>query len=101
MRLSKGNITAIKTALHKFFGNDIEIYLFGSRVNDQAKGGDVDLLIEISPGITDVQKKKLQAITEMQLSIGEQKIDLVISYKGDLDKQPLVVSIAKKEGILL
>ncbi len=30
----------------QYFGNDSKLYLFGSRVYDDKKGGDIDLLLE-------------------------------------------------------
>ncbi len=42
MRLYPDEIDALKFALKKVRG---EVYLFGSRVNDREKGGDIDILI--------------------------------------------------------
>jgi predicted nucleotidyltransferase len=44
MRLSKYEIKSIKQAFNQIF-NDGEIYLFGSRLIDNIKGGDIDLFI--------------------------------------------------------
>ena len=41
MRLSKRYIEVIKKYFKEFFENG-EIYLFGSRVDDSKKGGDID-----------------------------------------------------------
>ena len=52
-----------------------QCYLFGSRANDEAKGGDIDLLL-----ITD-EKLSLSAVCRFRRQIlsviGEQKIDIV------------------------
>ena len=41
MRLSSSQIEAIKQETEHFFGAKAEVWLFGSRVDDTAKGGDV------------------------------------------------------------
>jgi len=44
MRLSAAQIEAIKQESHRFFGPRVGVWLFGSRVDDAAKGGDIKLL---------------------------------------------------------
>lgn len=78
MRLSEQQIKCIATAI-KEQDADARIYLFGSRADTLAKGGDIDLLV-ISKKIDFMQKIKIEAKLIMQL--GEQKIDLVISEEG-------------------
>lgn len=43
MRLSSFEIASIVELVKKHFANNAEVFLFGSRVNDELKGGDVDL----------------------------------------------------------
>ena len=47
MRLTTEQITIIKQKTALIFGDDTKIYLFGSRTDDNAKGGDIDLFIGI------------------------------------------------------
>ena len=51
------------------------IYLFGSRVDDTALGGDIDLLI-LSKEISLMDK--LDILAKLHLSLGERKIDIAI-----------------------
>lgn len=55
------------------------VYLFGSRVDDSARGGDIDLLV-LSEQIDFLQKIKIEARLVMEL--GDQKVDLVLSKQG-------------------
>ncbi len=51
------------------------IYLFGSRADDSAKGGDIDLLV-LSSKITLMDK--LDILAQLHQRIGVRKIDLVV-----------------------
>ncbi len=79
MRLSSKEISAIKNNILRFDKN-AKIYLFGSRTNDKAKGGDIDVLV-ISDKIGFNEKTKIR--TEIFKEIEEQKLDLVV--KKDLE----------------
>ena len=80
MRLSEQHQVLIFRALKKHFGEQSRIWLFGSRVDDSARGGDIDLYIEPevqSPaGIVDA---RIAAMVDIYQQLGEQKIDLVIN----------------------
>ena len=70
------------------------IYLFGSRVDDSKKGGDIDLLVLSGLlGFSDKRRIKVRLYELM----GEQKIDLIIT---DDTSKPFV-QIALEEGVLL
>jgi len=97
MRLKKEHIKNIKELAIKIFGKDTQVYLFGSRVNDSKKGGDIDLYIETTTK-EDLFEKKIQMLLSLYKIIGEQKIDLIINnFSGD----KLIYKVAKKEGVLL
>ena len=70
------------------------IYLFGSRVDDQARGGDLDLLV-LSKAIKLMDK--LDILAELHRTLGDQKIDLVVY--PDLSRP--FARIAVREGIRL
>ena len=52
-----------------------QIYLFGSRVDDAAKGGDIDLLV-LSKKIN--LMAKLDILAQLHLKLGERKIDVAV-----------------------
>ena len=74
MRLSAKEHSAIREAIHAADG-DASIYLFGSRVDEAARGGDIDLLV-LSSKIDLMAKLRILAWLHEQL--GERKIDLVV-----------------------
>jgi len=101
MRLTIQQIQAICNNANKYFGNDCQIWLFGSRVNDKAKGGDIDLYIEsaILP-ISSLITGKLYFLRDLHLQIGEQKIDLVLR-RCDSGVDLPIYTIAKQTGVQL
>ncbi|SHE69972.1 Nucleotidyltransferase domain-containing protein [Mariniphaga anaerophila] len=78
MRLSDFEISSIKTLAKHHFGNDVQVFLFGSRTNNQERGGDIDLFISNLNGTQLKTGEKINFITDLILKIGEQKIDVVL-----------------------
>ena len=74
MRLDHQEQLAIRDAIHKADA-DAMIYLFGSRTDDAAKGGDIDLLV-LSKTIN--LMAKLEILTQLHQRLGERKIDIAI-----------------------
>lgn len=94
MRLSKQEISLLKNEL-KILDLDAKIYLFGSRVDDSKKGGDIDLLV-IS---TKLKKKDLRRLRiEFFKEFGEQKMDIVLD-DGSLENS--FVNIIFEKAVLL
>jgi len=47
MRITEKQREEIRKAVQEIAGNEASVILFGSRVDDHKKGGDVDLLVEL------------------------------------------------------
>lgn len=84
MRVSEFERKVIKQNAKKIFGKDTRVYLFGSRVNDKLKGGDIDLYI-ISERKDNLFEKKIEFVTDVEMKIGIQKIDVVIAKNKNRD----------------
>ncbi len=97
IRLTEEEIKAIKDTAKEIFGNDVRVWLFGSRVNPELKGGDIDIYIEI-PAYedTNVFKKKVKYLVSLEDKIGEQKIDLIVA---PYDCKEFYCTEAKKTGV--
>ena len=95
MRLTKYEINSIKKAFKETFGEG-KVFLFGSRVDDTKRGGDIDLYIE-SKQKENLLDKKIDFLVSLKQKIGDQKIDVIISK----DKSRLIEQEAIKKGIKL
>jgi predicted nucleotidyltransferase len=93
MRLKAVEIQTIEKAVHTFDPHAV-IYLFGSRVDDRQKGGDIDLLV-LSSSLT--YRDKLKIKQQLFEHLEEQKIDLVIAK----DTHDPFVRIALERGVRL
>ena len=82
MRLRHSEIEAITSTFKEVFQSG-QIYLFGSRVDDSLRGGDIDLYIQ-TDNIDNLLEKKIEFLVSLKRKIGEQKIDVVISR--DIDR---------------
>ena len=92
--------TICESAMHNF-GQDTQVWLFGSRVDDHAKGGDIDLYIETqNQKAADLIMAKLHFLKDLHKKIGEQKIDVVL-HRADSTVDLPVYRIAKQTGVLL
>lgn len=77
MRLTEFEINAIKQTARQVFGSKVQVFLFGSRIDDSKKGGDIDLYIKTDAGKDFTHKIKFLVLLEQ--IIGEQKIDVVFA----------------------
>lgn len=94
MRLTPAQIDTIKSTAAAVLGAGVRVTLFGSRLDDHQKGGDVDLYIEV-PEPCLVQKVRCKVQLQDQLDM---PVDLIVKALGDTSPISL---IAKKEGIVL
>ena len=96
MRLSEFEINSIKNIAKEIFG-EVKIILFGSRVDDTLKGGDIDLYLVLNQKPHFLDKPRFLA--KLKRKIGEQKIDVVIDYPER--KKDLIDEEALNKGIEL
>jgi len=78
MRLTAEQVAIIKAATAEVFGDDVGVQLFGSRLDDEIRGGDIDLLVESEHEIDDKLMKTLTLTARLQLRLGDQPIDILV-----------------------
>ena len=96
MRLTDFELMSIKQTFLDIF-KDGDIYLFGSRVDDSLKGGDIDLYLVPSQKFEDEREKKIKFLVKLDELIGEQKVDVIVAK----DKSRLIEKEAIKTGVKL
>ena len=102
--MSERERSVIKSAVATHFGDHAQVWLFGSRTDDTLRGGDIDLLVETELTGSNALRAKINTITDIQLALGERKIDLVTDHPDRncaTDRQPLIVTKARRAGIPL
>lgn len=80
MRLSEKEINNINSVITSYLKHPFDLRLYGSRLDDHAKGGDIDLLLIIDDDKLDQAKwNKHILLANLKQELGDQKIDLTIS----------------------
>lgn len=96
MRLENIVLNKIKEAIYDSFG-EVKIYLFGSRVDDTKKGGDIDIAIDTNLDSIEFRRRKIKFLTNLFKKDFHLKIDIVnLNTKDELLKKQV-----EKDGILI
>lgn len=98
MRLTAAEVAAIRQATRKVFGARAVARVFGSRVDDAARGGDLDLLIEVEPGQATLANET-RFLDLIAAPLDELHVDLILHERG----RPLgpIERIALRDGVTL
>lgn len=96
MRLTDQQIETIRHLVRTRYGDAARVHVFGSRTDDAAVGGDIDLLIELPHKAPLAQEIALSAQLEQQLGA---PIDILTTWPGQ--RQRPIVEIARLTGIRL
>ena len=91
MRLGSGEAEAIALAARDTFGDDVTVRLFGSRVDDNARGGEIDLLIAAHPDRVGIHHES-RFPSRLFEHIDEHKVDVVLVRK-DLPLPPFAAMV--------
>lgn len=95
MRLSATQQQSILQATRQNFGADAKVWLFGSRVDDARRGGDVDLYVETKQINSLLPALRCKIAIEESLDL---HVDLVVN---DHVKNEPIYQIAKNMGVQL
>ncbi len=94
MRLTPEQTRLITDRIHRYFGAEARVWLFGSRVEDGRRGGDVDLYVEADhPELLPELRCKISLEEALDLHV-----DLVVKRPG---QEHPIHHIAKSQGVSL
>ena len=99
MRLSSTQISAIRTSATQLAGDAARVWLFGSRVRDDARGGDIDLLLELNAPVAEPAQLSARLAARVSRSMYGRKVDVLLQAPNLL-RLP-IHAIALAEGIRL
>lgn len=69
MRLTERQLATIRQTVSGIVGPDAQVFLFGSRLDDGARGGDLDLLVESNELPTLMQRSRIKLALESSLAM--------------------------------
>ncbi|GHC35291.1 nucleotidyltransferase domain-containing protein [Aidingimonas halophila] len=78
MRLSVYQQEHIKRQAKELFGESVTVTVFGSRIDDHVKGGDLDLLISTSEHIEHPAWKAARLSARLSRMMGGRNVDVVV-----------------------
>jgi len=99
MRLTDKEIQIIRDAVLDVLGENTRIVLFGSRVDDTLKGGDIDLMIELDQNVDRPALQSARVASRVSRLLSGRKVDVVLKAPN-LKSQP-VHEIATQTGVVL
>jgi hypothetical protein len=99
IRLTTHDISKLKDAFVEYFTEDDSLWVFGSRVDLNKKGGDIDLYIETTIEDYDIAiDKKLAFSSKLKRLIGDQKIDIILNHIHSSYELP-IYQVPKSQGV--
>lgn len=99
MRLNAYQIETIRQLARQVGGDRSRVRIFGSRLDDTAHGGDIDLMLELQDPVDNPALMSAQMSAQVSRAMHGRKVDVLLSAPN-LMRLP-IHDIAFKEGCLL
>lgn len=103
MRLTKEELEGIRSACVEVLpAAGWSLYLFGSRVDDSLRGGDIDLLMltDSPESKSVVLARRTSLLVALKDRIGEQRIDLVVGDQKAVAEDPFLKQVMQTAVLL-
>lgn len=99
MRLSIEQVAAIRKEVSLIAGDAARVWLFGSRARDDARGGDIDLLLELNQPVAEPAQLSARLAARVSRFVYGRKVDVLVQA-SNLLRLP-IHAIARAEGVRL
>ena len=99
MRLAAEQIACIREVVRQEAGPDARVRVFGSRLDDARRGGDVDLLVELDRAVTNPAWLAARISARVTRAMHGREVDVVVSAPNLA--RSAVHAVAEREGRLL
>ncbi len=99
MRLSAPTRSVIRKTVRSVLGPSATVRLFGSRADDSARGGDIDLLVESATAIDQPTLVAARIGALLQMALGDQRMDVLIAAPNV--QEQAIHRVARNSGITL
>lgn len=99
MRITKQEIQAIRELARQVAGEQSRVRVFGSRLDDTAHGGDVDLMLELPEPVENPALMAARMAAQVSRAMRGRKVDVLLCAPN-LMRLP-IHDIAFEEGKLL
>ena len=99
MRLTENQVQTIKQVVTALAGEDAQVTLFGSRIDDDKKGGDIDLLITLNHMVEHPAVLLSKIGARLARLFQGRKVDVLLSAPN-LQRLP-IHQIAQNKGVVL
>ncbi len=99
MRLSPDSQAIIQQAVALRWGDRAQVRLFGSRLDDSAKGGDIDLHVQVQGEVDNPIWEASLLAAQLQRQLDGRKVD--VRLLGGQQTHLPVDDVALSEGVLL
>jgi predicted nucleotidyltransferase len=100
MRLKRSEADALSEVVREVMGEDVRLFLFGSRIDPRSKGGDIDLLLLTpSDSLAAMRQKRARLVAALHKRLGDRRIDCTIA-DADAGKQSTFVRSVLAGGVV-
>ena len=99
MRLTDHQIQTIRQLVRQVAGDQTRVRVFGSRLDDTARGGDLDLMLELPEPVDKPALLAAQVAARVSRTMSGRRVDVLLSAPN-LMRLP-IHDIAFQEGQLL
>jgi predicted nucleotidyltransferase len=99
MRITPEQIRVIRQGVAELAGEEASVWLFGSRLRDDARGGDVDVMVELNEAVAEPAQLAARLAVRVSRAMDGRKVDVLVKAPNLLFLP--IHSVALAEGVRL